>query len=78
MSIQIINSCSRVAQAGYLVHDVYETVPFILIDSIEAIDADRIAGLIDYLEEYADYLVVALIEEDATSLDESYPRIFEI
>lgn len=66
------------ALAGYLVHDVHETLPFILLDSLEAIDSQRIADLVDYLEEYADYLVVALLPEDATALDADYQRITEI
>jgi chromosome segregation ATPase len=66
------------ALAGYLVHEVYETVPFMLIDSIEAIDAERIANLVDYLEGYAEYLVIALLDEDAAALDDSYPRITSI
>ncbi|MFC6764419.1 archaea-specific SMC-related protein [Natrinema soli] len=66
------------ALAGYLVHEVYERVPFMLIDSIEAIDAKRIADLVEYLEGYADYLIVALLEEDAAALGESYSRITKI
>ncbi|WP_435197309.1 archaea-specific SMC-related protein [Natronomonas sp. EA1] len=66
------------ALAGYLVHDVHETVPFMLLDSLEAIDADRIAALVEYLESYADYLVVALLPEDAAALSEEYTRITEI
>ena len=64
--------------AGYLAHDVYEVVPFILLDSLEAIDSERISALVDYMKEYADYLVVALLEEDAAALDESYTRITDI
>ncbi|PSP98434.1 chromosome segregation protein SMC [Halobacteriales archaeon QS_5_70_17] len=30
------------ALAGYLVHDVHETVPFVLLDSLEAIDSERL------------------------------------
>jgi DNA repair exonuclease SbcCD ATPase subunit len=60
------------ALAGYLAHEVHETAPFMLLDSLEAIDSDRIATLIDYLEEYTEYLVVALLPEDATALDEEY------
>jgi DNA repair exonuclease SbcCD ATPase subunit len=56
------------ALAGYLVHDVHESMPFIVLDSLEAIDSERIARLIDYLSEYADYLVVALLPEDAQAL----------
>jgi len=57
-----------VALAGYLVHDVYEVIPMMLLDSLEAIDARRIAALVDYFAEYAPYLVVALLPEDADAL----------
>jgi DNA repair exonuclease SbcCD ATPase subunit len=57
------------ALAGYLAHEVYETVPFMLLDSLEAIDSERIATLVDYFGEYSDYLVVALLPEDASSVD---------
>lgn len=66
------------ALAGYLAHEVYETVPFMLIDSLEAIDADRISRLVDYFAGYSDFLVVALLTEDAQALDDSYNRITEI
>lgn len=64
-----------VALAGYLVHEVYETVPMMLLDSLEAIDSERIGALIEYIAEYAPYLVVALLPEDAEPLDEEYERI---
>ncbi|WP_336344577.1 archaea-specific SMC-related protein [Halalkalicoccus ordinarius] len=67
-----------VALAGYLVHDVHERVPFMLLDSLEALDSERIAALIDYLDQYAPYVVVALLPEDAAALDDSYTRITEI
>jgi DNA repair exonuclease SbcCD ATPase subunit len=66
------------ALAGYLVHEVYDHVPFMLLDSIEAVDSDRIARLVDYLSSYSNYLVVALLEEDAQALNDSYPRIESI
>jgi len=66
------------ALAGYLVHDLHEDVPFMLLDSLEAIDADRIAALVDYIADYAEYLVVALLEEDARALDADYHRVTEI
>ncbi|WP_436906877.1 archaea-specific SMC-related protein [Halosimplex marinum] len=66
------------ALAGYLTHDVYETCPFLLLDSIEAIDSDRIARLVDYVAEYAEYVVVALLEEDARALDDDYQRVTEV
>lgn len=58
--------------AGYLAHEVYEEVPFVLLDSLEAIDSDRIATLIEYLESYADNLIVALLPEDAAALSDDY------
>ncbi|SER38077.1 archaea-specific SMC-related protein [Natrinema salaciae] len=64
-----------VALAGYLVHDVYEEVPFMLADSLEAIDSERIADLIEYFSEYAPYLVVALLPEDASGITDRYMEI---
>jgi chromosome segregation ATPase len=66
------------ALAGYLAHDLHERVPFMLLDSIEAIDTDRLALLVDYLGEYSDYLVVALLTEDAQGLSDAYERVTEI
>ncbi|EMA05433.1 archaea-specific SMC-related protein [Haloferax denitrificans] len=63
------------ALAGYLVHEVYETVPFMLLDSVEAIDAERIAALVDHFEQYSTFLVAALLPEDAQALDASYRRV---
>jgi chromosome segregation ATPase len=66
------------ALAGYLAHDVYEAVPFVLLDSLEAIDSERIAKLVAYLDDYASYLLVALLPEDAAALPDEYERITEI
>ncbi|SFS90333.1 archaea-specific SMC-related protein [Halostagnicola kamekurae] len=66
------------ALAGYLVHDVYETVPFMLLDSLEAIDSDRIASVLEYFESYVPYLIVALLEEDAQAVETEHERISEI
>jgi DNA repair exonuclease SbcCD ATPase subunit len=66
------------ALAGYLVHDVSETVPFMLLDSVEALDSNRIARLVEYFEAHVPYLVVALLPEDARALDDTYRRITEI
>ncbi|MFC7240160.1 archaea-specific SMC-related protein [Saliphagus sp. GCM10025317] len=66
------------ALAGYLVHEVYDEVPFMLLDSLEAIDSNRIARLVDYFSEYAETLVTALLPEDAAALDEEYTRITSI
>jgi len=66
------------ALAGYLVHDLHEEVPFMLLDSLEAIDSERIADLVEYFSEFASYLVVALLPEDARALPDDYTRITEI
>ncbi|WP_309484899.1 archaea-specific SMC-related protein [Halorhabdus salina] len=63
------------ALAGYLVHDLHEDIPFMLLDSLEAIDSERIARLIDYFAEYAEFLVVALLPEDAQAVDDDYRRL---
>jgi prefoldin subunit 5 len=67
-----------VALAGYFVHDVHEECPFILLGSLEALDSGRIAALVDYVESYADSLVIALLPEDAQAFDASYQRVSEI
>jgi predicted nucleic acid-binding Zn-ribbon protein len=64
-----------VALAGYLAHEVYETVPVVLLDSLEAIDATRIARLLEYMTETVPYLVVALLPEDAAAVDDRHERV---
>jgi predicted nucleic acid-binding Zn-ribbon protein len=66
------------ALAGYLAHEVYEVVPFILLDSLEAIDSERIATLVEYFADFADYLLVALLPEDASALSDEYERLTKI
>lgn len=66
------------ALAGYLVHDVHEKLPFMLLDSLEAIDAERISKLVEYFADYASFLVLALLPEDATMLSDEYDRVTEI
>ena len=66
------------ALAGYLAHEVYEQLPFMLLDSLEAIDSERIATLVEYLDEYTGYLLVALLPEDAAELPTEYTRITDI
>jgi DNA repair exonuclease SbcCD ATPase subunit len=67
-----------VALAGALAHDVAEEVPFMLLDSLEAIDSERIATLVDYFDDHVPYIVVALLPEDAAALDDGYRRISDI
>jgi septal ring factor EnvC (AmiA/AmiB activator) len=66
------------AFAGYLAHEVHKQCPFMLLDSVEAIDADRIAELIEYIEKYSEYFVVALLAEDAAALSDDYEYVQDI
>jgi hypothetical protein len=45
------------------------------LDSVEAIDASRIARLVKYIAETVPYLIVALLPEDAAALDDEYARL---
>ena len=63
------------ALAGYMAHDVYDDLPFILLDSLEAIDSERIALIVEYLNDFASYLIVALLPEDASALHIEYQRL---
>ena len=58
-----------VALAGYLVHDVHETVPFMLLDSVEMVDGNRLVELVTYLEEYVPFLVVVLLPDHAVAFE---------
>lgn len=59
-----------VALTGYVVHRVYEEVPFLVMDSVEAIDATRLADVLGYFASRTGFLVAALLPEDAeTSLE---------
>jgi chromosome segregation ATPase len=64
-----------VALAGYLAHNVAAEVPVVVIDAVEMFDAERIRGLLDYFEQYAEYVVAAVLPEEAGELDDTYPRI---
>ncbi|MFC7205385.1 archaea-specific SMC-related protein [Haloferax namakaokahaiae] len=66
------------ALAGYLVHDVADQLPFLLLDSLEAIDSQRISALVEYIHEHAEFVVVALLPEDAAALDDEHARVTEI
>jgi chromosome segregation ATPase len=66
------------ALAGYLVHDLHETVPVMVLDSLEAIDSDRIARLVEYFAEYPDFLIVALLPEDASAIDVDHETVTDI
>ena len=42
------------------------------LDSLVAIDSDRIARMLGYLEPYATYLVAALLPEDADAVEDAH------
>lgn len=71
-----------VALAGFLVHDVHETVPFMLLDSLEMIDGNRLVDLVAYLEEFVPYLVVVLLPDHADAFETdrapSHHRIIDV
>ncbi|MEF8828032.1 MAG: archaea-specific SMC-related protein [Haloarcula sp.] len=58
-----------VALAGYIVHDVHEKVPFMLLDSVEMIDGERLVDLVSYLESFVPYLVVVLLPDHARAFE---------
>lgn len=64
-----------VALSGYLVHDVQQKVPFMLLDSLEMVDGERLAALAEYLKEYVPYLVMVLLPDhaDAFTAHENLP-----
>lgn len=64
-----------VALSGFLAHDVAAEVPFMLLDSLEAVDADRLASFIDYVADHVRFLVVALLPEDAAVFPPEMDRI---
>jgi chromosome segregation ATPase len=64
--------------AGYLVHDLHETVPVMVLDSLEAIDSDRIERLVAYFADYPEFLVVALLPEDANAIDIDHETVSQI
>lgn len=66
------------ALAGYLAHEVYEELPFMMLDSLEVIDANRIARIIEYFNDYVEYLVVALLPEDAAAIDVEHEVVSEV
>ncbi len=63
--------------AGYLVHDIHDVVPFMLLDLLEAVDSERIADLVEYREEFIDCLVAALLPEDAQALSDEHHYVTE-
>jgi DNA repair exonuclease SbcCD ATPase subunit len=57
------------ALAGYLVHDVDEEAPVLLLDSLDAFDAKRTAALLEFFGERTDFELAAVLPETAADLD---------
>ncbi|MGQ3413795.1 hypothetical protein ACT4ML_16260 [Natrinema sp. LN54] len=53
-------------------------VPFLLPDSLEAINSERITALIVYFGSYVSYFVVALLNEDVQVIDEDHSLVTNI
>lgn len=56
------------ALTGYLVHDVADSFPIVIMDSVEMIDANRLETLLEYIEPHTDYLVVSALPEDTEAM----------
>lgn len=48
-----------------------------MLDSLEVIDANRIAALVEYFADFTPFLIVALLPEDEQVLPEKHARIPE-
>ncbi|WP_255681609.1 archaea-specific SMC-related protein [Natrinema sp. SYSU A 869] len=64
-----------VALAGYIAHGVSSELPIVVIDAVEMLDADRIYGLLTYFKQHADYVVTAVLPEEADELDSTFCSI---
>ena len=64
-----------IALAGYLVYDVAETVPAVVVDAIEMLDAERIGGLLDFFADHARYVVAAILPEEADQLQGRFETV---
>ncbi|GAB6863051.1 archaea-specific SMC-related protein [Haloplanus litoreus] len=64
-----------IALAGYLVHDVAASVPVVVVDAIEMLDAERIRGLLDFFDEHARYVVAAVLPEEADHLRPAFDTV---
>jgi hypothetical protein len=63
------------ALSGYLAHEVHEELPFMLLDSLSALDANRVADLLDYFEDHVSYLVAAVLPEVSEKIGDEYSTV---
>lgn len=57
------------AFSGYIVHDVDEEFPIMMLDSVEMIDAKRLESLLDYMGDRVEYLITTTLPEDTEVMD---------
>ncbi|MFD1514359.1 archaea-specific SMC-related protein [Halomarina rubra] len=55
--------------AGYLAYDLAERVPVLLLDSLGALDNERVARLVEYFRDGPEFLVAAVHPDTADALD---------
>jgi DNA repair exonuclease SbcCD ATPase subunit len=56
------------ALTGYIVHDVGERIPVVMMDSVEMIDAQRLEALLEYVKDDIEYLIVTTLPEDTDAM----------
>jgi DNA repair exonuclease SbcCD ATPase subunit len=64
-----------IALAGYLVHDVDATVPVVVVDAVEMLDADRIETLLDAFDDHARYVVASALPAEADRLRSRFDAV---
>lgn len=67
-----------VALTGYIVHDVADVYPVMLVDSVEMIDGERITHLLNHFADETEYLIAALLPEDSAKVTDSLPEVSPI
>lgn len=55
--------------AGYCVYDVAESVPVLLLDSVDAFDATRTERLLSFVESRMEFLLAAVLPETANEVE---------
>jgi len=61
-----------VGLAGYLVHDVAETMPFVIIDAVEMFDEERIQPLLELFADHAEYVVATVLPSERPAAGADY------
>lgn len=64
-----------VALTGYVVHDVAETLPVVLLDSVEMIDGARLDALLSEVREAPEHLLAAVLPGHARELGDDVSEL---